>query len=90
MWRTYALISLFCLLLLCQTGIRAQEIVVPAGTLLHCTLDEPNFSSATADIGDPAVCHLGSLQQFFFYCDRDRGVSRLNCFSHVQGDHPLP
>src|ERR1700746_1060016 len=65
MWRTYALmlISLFCLLL-CQTGIRAQEIVVPAGTLLHCTLDEPNFSSATADIGDPVLCHLSSLQQF--------------------------
>jgi len=64
MWRTYALISLFCLLLLCQTGIRAQEIVVPAGTLLHCTLDEPNFSSATADIGDPVLCHLSNLQQF--------------------------
>jgi hypothetical protein len=63
MWRTYALISLFCLLL-SQTGIRAQEIVVPAGTLLHCTLDEPNFSSATADIGDPVLCHLSSLQQF--------------------------
>lgn len=63
MWRTYALISLFCLLL-CQTGIRAQEIVVPAGTLLHCTLDEPNFSSATADIGDPVLCHLSGLQQF--------------------------
>ena len=63
MWRTYALISLFCFLL-CQTGIRAQEILVPAGTLLHCTLDEPNFSSATADIGDPVLCHLSSLQQF--------------------------
>jgi hypothetical protein len=63
MWRIYALISLFCLLL-CQTGISAQEVVVPAGTLLHCTLDEPNFSSATADIGDPVLCHLSSLQQF--------------------------
>jgi len=63
MWRTYALILLLCLLL-CQTGIRAQEIVVPAGTLLHCTLDEPNFSSATANIGDPVLCHLSGLQQF--------------------------
>ena len=63
MWRTYAFISLFYLLL-CQTGTRAQEIVVPAGTLLHCTLDEPNFSSATADIGDPVLCHLSNLQQF--------------------------
>lgn len=46
----------------CATN--AQEYVVPAGTLLHCTLDEPNFSSATATIGDPFVCQLRSLNQF--------------------------
>jgi hypothetical protein len=37
---------------------------VPAGTLLRCTLDEPNLSSATADIGDPVVCHLTGLREF--------------------------
>lgn len=47
-----------------QASTKAQDIVVPAGTLLRCTLDEPNFSSATADIGDPVVCHLSSLRQF--------------------------
>jgi hypothetical protein len=63
MWRTYGLaLSLF--FLLCQTCIRAQEVVVPAGTLLHCTLDEPNFSSATAEVGDPVLCRLSSLRQF--------------------------
>jgi hypothetical protein len=31
---------------------------------LRCTLDEPNFSSATADIGDPVVCHLAALREF--------------------------
>src|ERR1700682_6844477 len=52
-------------LFLCvQASIKAQDIVVPAGTLLRCTLDEPNFSSATADIGDPVVCHLSALRQF--------------------------
>src|ERR1700736_2088484 len=52
-------------LFLCvQASIKAQDIVVPAGTLLRCTLDEPNFSSATADIGDPVVCHLSSLREF--------------------------
>src|ERR1700736_5763909 len=52
-------------LFLCvQASIKAQNIVVPAGTLLRCTLDEPNFSSATADIGDPVVCHLSSLREF--------------------------
>jgi hypothetical protein len=27
-------------------------------------LDEPNFSSATAEIGDPVICHLSALRQF--------------------------
>jgi hypothetical protein len=43
---------------------RAQDILVPAGTLLRCTMNEPNFSSATAQVGDPVLCHLGSVQQF--------------------------
>ena len=42
----------------------ARDIVIPAGTLLHCTLDEPNFSSATADVGDPVLCHPRAIQQF--------------------------
>ena len=43
---------------------QAQDLLVPAGTLLQCTLDEPNFSSATAAIGDPVVCHLRTMQEF--------------------------
>ena len=42
----------------------AQDYVVPAGTLLRCTLDEPNFSSATLSVGDPFVCQLKSLNEF--------------------------
>ena len=37
-----------------------QEFL-PAGTILHCTLDEPNFSSRTAEVGDPILCHTGAL-----------------------------
>jgi hypothetical protein len=51
-------------LLLSAQGIRAQDQLVPAGTLLQCTLDEPNFSSATAAIGDPVLCHLKTTQEF--------------------------
>src|SRR5713226_3632506 len=47
-----------------QASTRAQDILVPDGTLLRCTLDEPNFSSKTADIGDPLICHLSALRQF--------------------------
>jgi hypothetical protein len=37
---------------------------VPAGTLLGCTLDEPNFSSQTASTGDPVLCKANSLLMF--------------------------
>jgi hypothetical protein len=42
----------------------AQEVILPAGTLLNCTLDEPNFSSASAELGDPVICHARGVQQF--------------------------
>lgn len=38
--------------------------VIPAGTLLQCTISEPNFSSKTAAVGDPVLCHLNSLAAF--------------------------
>lgn len=42
----------------------AGEEMLPAGTIIHCTVDEPNFSSKTAQVGDPVVCHLGGLSAF--------------------------
>src|SRR5271156_4159207 len=51
-------------LLVSATVIRGQDQLVPAGTLLQCTLDEPNFSSATAAVGDPVLCHLRTTQEF--------------------------
>lgn len=47
-----------------RESARAQEVVVPAGTLLHCTINEPDFSSATTAVGDPLICHPNSLQEF--------------------------
>ena len=50
---------------LCLTGSAvAKEVVLPAGTLLTCMMDEPNFSSATASVGDPFLCHPRSVQMF--------------------------
>jgi hypothetical protein len=37
---------------------------LPAGLLLTCTLDEPNFSSKTAEVGDPVLCHIGTTTVF--------------------------
>jgi hypothetical protein len=42
----------------------AAKDIIPAGTLLQCTADEPNFSSKTALVGDPVLCHLGPLGAF--------------------------
>jgi hypothetical protein len=58
-----SLVSAVTLLVL-ATGVHAQDLLVPAGTLLQCTLEEPNFSSATASVGDPVLCHLKSFQEF--------------------------
>jgi hypothetical protein len=45
-------------------GVRAQDQLVPAGTLLQCTMNEPNFSSKTAAVGDPVLCHLRTTTEF--------------------------
>src|SRR5215475_7242174 len=42
----------------------ARDVVVPAGTLLQCTLNEPNFSSSSVDVGDPVLCHLRGVTEF--------------------------
>jgi hypothetical protein len=40
------------------------QTIIPAGTLIQCSLNEPNFSSATASVEDPVVCALKSVQEF--------------------------
>lgn len=45
-------------------GASAREVVLPAGTLLQCTMNEPNFSSSTVEVGDPVLCHLRGVTEF--------------------------
>jgi len=57
------------LLLLCVSACfaaraAASDELIPAGTLLQCTIDEPNFSSKTAQVGDPVLCYLGHVAAF--------------------------
>ena len=58
----------FVILAICVSAFTlsasARDVVLPAGTLLQCTLNEPNFSSATAAVGDPVLCHLRALTEF--------------------------
>jgi hypothetical protein len=58
-------VSLLTLTVLSLTlSASARETVLPAGTLLQCTMNEPNFSSATVAVGDPVLCHLRSVTEF--------------------------
>jgi hypothetical protein len=64
MSRKYQILTiavLFTLLLVAPAG--AKDLI-PAGTILYCTLDEPNFSAKTATVGDPVLCQLGPLRSF--------------------------
>ena len=64
MTKTFSiLILIFCLAEIAAAQTAANEIL-PSGTLLQCTLDEPNFSSRTAQTGDPVLCHLGAVSAF--------------------------
>jgi hypothetical protein len=42
----------------------AQTTLIPAGTLLHCTIDDPTISPKTAQVGDPVLCHLNQFTEF--------------------------
>jgi hypothetical protein len=63
--RRSLLFGTFALLVLSWNQVaRAEDINLPAGTLLRCSLDEPNFSSHTAEEGDPVLCRA-SIQPLF-------------------------
>jgi hypothetical protein len=59
-----AFATLAILLLGLTVGASARDVVLPAGTLLQCTLNEPNLSSATVAVGDPVLCHLRGMTEF--------------------------
>jgi hypothetical protein len=59
-WCAVLAVSLLALTL----SASAREMVLPAGTLLKCTMNEPNFSSSTVAVGDPVLCHLHSVTEF--------------------------
>ncbi len=43
---------------------KAQATLIPAGTLLHCTIDDPTISPKIAQVGDPVLCHLHQISEF--------------------------
>lgn len=61
-------LSFLTILALLPSTVMAQdstrETILPAGTLLRCSLDEPNFSSKTGEVGDPVLCPLEGVLLF--------------------------
>jgi hypothetical protein len=64
MSRKYLLLFLSLILSLAVVSPAVAKDFIPAGTTLHCTMDEVNFSPKTAMVGDPVLCHLGPLGSF--------------------------
>jgi hypothetical protein len=71
------LVILCAIAFVAPATLRGQEAVVPAGTVLQCTLSESNLSSKTAERGDPILCDVGSLHLF--------GVSVLPRGAYLEG-----
>jgi len=42
----------------------AGEQLIPAGTMIQCTLSEPRLSSKTADVGDPVLCRVNRVETY--------------------------
>ncbi len=64
MFRKYLVLFLPVLLLLPLVSPAAAKDLIPAGTVIYCIMDEPNFSAKTAQVGDPVLCNLGPLRSF--------------------------
>jgi hypothetical protein len=64
MSRKCQLLFLSLIVALGMVSQAAAKDFIPAGTILHCTMDEVNFSPKTAIVGDPVLCHLGPLGSF--------------------------
>src|SRR5579872_7323834 len=51
--------ALLALLLAAPLSSYAAEQLIPAGSLISCTLSEPKLNSKTTAIGDPVLCRVG-------------------------------
>ncbi len=58
--------KLFVLLLFPALALsaRAAEQLIPAGSLVQCTISEPKLSSKTAELGDPVLCQLSHAERY--------------------------
>ena len=46
------------------SGFAAAEQLVPAGSIIRCTVAEPKISSKTENIGDPVLCQVSHVEAY--------------------------
>jgi hypothetical protein len=56
--------ALCCLLLAAPLACCAAEQIIPAGSLISCTVAEPKINSKTTAIGDPIMCQVGHAERY--------------------------
>ena len=54
----------FCLLFAAPLSCYAGEQLIPAGSLIQCTISEPKLSARTTAIGDPVLCRMGHAERY--------------------------
>ena len=42
----------------------ASDQLIPAGSLIQCTVSEPRLSSKTTAIGDPVLCQISHAERY--------------------------
>lgn len=57
-------LSTLLLLLLAAPLTSYAEQLIPAGSLISCTVAEPKLSSKTANIGDPVMCKVSHVELY--------------------------
>jgi hypothetical protein len=60
----YAPIFLLSILLAPPLFADAGEHIIPAGSLIGCTLSEPKLSSRTTAVGDPILCQVSHSERY--------------------------
>jgi hypothetical protein len=56
--------ALCTMLLAAPLSVYAGEQIIPAGSLVNCTVSEPKLSSKTAAVGDPVLCQLSFAERY--------------------------
>jgi hypothetical protein len=56
--------ALACLLLAAPLCSYAADQIIPAGSLISCTVSEPRVNSKTTAIGDPILCRVGHAERY--------------------------